>query len=228
MLWQEKDENKTYEVPDDIVDVAFRLLNSRSLPLEHAHALSSALHDALPWLGDENDAGVHLIHGAESGNGWMRPEDPENEVLYISRRTRLTLRLPKHRLDDAGQLVGQILDIDGYPVEIGEPSIKKLIVSGTVFSRYVVSDLEESEEDFIERQVRALRNIGIKPKKLLCGRTHTLKMPENDLFTRSVMIADLDNEDAIRLQEQGLGEGRKIGCGIFLAHKGIDAVKVED
>ena len=94
MFWQEKTPDKPYRVPDDIVDLAFRI-DCRCLPLEHAHALSVALHEALPWLEDESRAGIHLIHGAESGNGWMRPEDPQSEVLYVSRRTRMTLRLPK-------------------------------------------------------------------------------------------------------------------------------------
>jgi hypothetical protein len=38
------------------------------------------------------------------------------------------------------------------------------------------------------------------------------------------MIADLTSQDSITLQEQGLGEGRKIGCGLFVPHKDIKAV----
>jgi hypothetical protein len=28
----------------------------------------------------------------------------------------------------------------------------------------------------------------------------------------------------VRLQKQGIGESRNLGCGIFIPHKGIDAV----
>jgi len=72
VYWEEdKTKDAAFVVPDDVVDVAFRI-RARSLPLDHAHALSEALHAALPWLTEDPAAGVHLIHGAESGNGWYR------------------------------------------------------------------------------------------------------------------------------------------------------------
>lgn len=110
--------------------------------------MSHALHQALPWLGDDDRVGIHLIHGAESGNGWMRPEDPDNEVLLLSRRTKMTLRLPKDRLDEARQLTGVTLDIDGYPLEVSDSSVRKLSTSAILFARYVIANENESEQDF--------------------------------------------------------------------------------
>lgn len=227
MYWQENETRQTFRVPDDIVDLAFRIDCPR-LPLEHAYALSSALQDALPWLADEPRAGVHLIHGAESGNGWMRPEDPENEVLHLSRRTRMTLRLPKERVPDAQTLSGQSLDIAGYPLRVGEPSVKLLSASGTIFSRYVVDAQAAGEQAFTHRVAEQLQQAGIGVRKMMCGRTHVLKTPEADVLTRSVMIADLDKADSVRIQELGVGPHRKLGCGLFLAHKGIDPVITDD
>ena len=97
MFWQdESGDRQDFVVPDNIVDVLYAI-ECRCLPLDHAHALSQALLNALPWLPNEPQAGIHLIHVAESGNGWYRPEDPDNEVLVVSRRTRMALRLPKER-----------------------------------------------------------------------------------------------------------------------------------
>jgi hypothetical protein len=59
---------------------------------------------------------------------------------------------------------------------------------------------------------------------MLSGRGHTIRTPEGGIETRSLMIAELTVEDSVRLQQQGLGPGRKIGCGLFLPHKGIEAV----
>ena len=59
--------------PADIVDVVFAI-SGRSLPVDHAYALSQAIATALPWFADEPGAGLHTIHGAASGSGWMRPE----------------------------------------------------------------------------------------------------------------------------------------------------------
>lgn len=223
MFWQEGSEEKVFRVPDDIVDLNFRI-NCRCLPLEHAHALSRALHEALPWLENEARAGIHLIHGAESGNGWIRPEDPTNEVLYVSRRTRMTLRLPKERVEAAKELTGSVLDIDGYPVGVGEPNIKLLSDSTTLFARYVIDEYDEGEEAFTQRVAREIQEMGVSLRKLMCGRIHALQTPEEALTTRSVMVADLDREDSVRLQQEGVGPGRKIGCGLFIPHKGIAAV----
>ena len=38
------------------------------------------------------------------------------------------------------------------------------------------------------------------------------------------MIDGLSVEDSLRLQREGLGPGRMLGFGVFLPHKGIDAV----
>ena len=227
MYWQENESRQRFQVPDDIVDFAYRI-DCPTLPLEHAYALSRALHEALPWLADEERAGVHLIHGAESGNGWMRPQDPENELLHLSRRTRMTLRLPKERVPDAQALTGRTLDIDGYPLRVGEGSVKLLSASATIFSRYVVDEQAAGEQAFIHSVAEQLQQAGIKVRKMMCGRTHLLKTPDADILTRSIMVADLDKPDAVRIQELGVGPHRKLGCGLFLAHKGIDPVASVD
>jgi len=223
MYWQNKDDQREFRVPDDIQDVAFRI-RCPSLPLEHAHALSSALHEALPWLAGEERAGIHLIHGAESGNGWVRPEDPETELLHLPRRARMTLRLPKERIGDAQALIGKVLDIGGFPLEVGEATVKPLSPVSTVFARYVVDRNEAGEEAFVEAVAGEVRDMGIAVRKLMCGRVHRLRTPRGEILTRSVMLADLDKEEAIRLQQRGVGPERKLGCGLFLPHKGIAPV----
>ncbi|MCK5092780.1 MAG: type I-MYXAN CRISPR-associated protein Cas6/Cmx6 [Gammaproteobacteria bacterium] len=220
MVWQEE---KPFVAPDDIVDLSFRI-NCKCLPIEHAHTLSRALHEALPWLGKDDRVGIHLVHVAESGNGWMRPVDAENDLLLLSRRTRMTLRLPKDRLDEARQLKGVTLDIDGYSLEVSDSSVRELSISTTLFSRYIIADEEESEQVFTASVVSELGGMGIPVRKLLCGRTHTLNFPDRKVFTRSLMIADLEPEQSVKLQQVGLREGRKYGCGLFLPHKGIDPV----
>ncbi len=227
MFWEEeKDESTPYQVPDDVVDLVYHI-GCRSLPLDHAWTFSCAVKERLPWMDDEPQAGIHLIHGAESGNGWMRPEDPEHEVLHLSRRARMTLRMPKHRIADAQALTGAVLDIDGHPLEVGKSSIKLFSTQSTQFARYVVVPDgvdHEDEEAFLEQVAEQLRAIDIRVRKMLCGRTHRIRHPQGELFTRSLMLADLDVEEAVRLQQRGIGAHRTMGCGLFIPHKGIKAV----
>ena len=227
MFWEEeKDENTRYVVPEDVVDLVYQI-RCKCLPVDHAWAFSSALREALPWLDDEAQAGIHLIHGAESGNGWMRPEDGCDELLYLSRRSRMTLRLPKHRLDDARKLTGQNLDVSGHSLEVGESSVKPFSTLPTQFARYVVVPEGMGQDDeaaFMSHAVEQLRALDIRVRKLLCGRAHAIGHPEGALYTRSVMLADLEVEEAVAVQRHGIGPHRKMGCGLFIPHKGIKAV----
>lgn len=226
MFWEEE-EDKTlpYQAPDDIVDVLFAL-KCKTLPLDHAWALSEALQTQLPWIKDDEQLGIHQIHVAESANGWMRPDDSEGELLYPSRRTKLSLRLHKNRLTDIEALSGQTLSIDGHSLTIGSMKTKALINASVIFSRYVASDATESENDFLMRMSDDIFQLtSVKVKKMMCGKSHHIQTPSGALHTRHLMIADLDSEPSITIQQYGLGKHRKLGCGLFLAHKGIKSLK---
>ena len=222
MYWQENKDNERYTVPDDIVDVAYGI-RCRSLPVDHAYALSQAIQAALPWFAGEERAGVHTIHVAESGNGWMRPDDP-NALLHLSRRTKLVLRVPKSRIDDAGRLTGQTLDIQGNPLQVEQASVRALSDLTTLFARYIVTDGAD-ENVFLQEAVKRLGDMGIRPKKMLCGIERIILTPQRAIRTRSLMLADLTLPESVRLQQQGLGTERKLGCGLFIPHKDIREIQ---
>ena len=112
------------DAPADIVDAVFAI-DCRSLPVDHAFALSAAIQAALPWFADEPEAGLHTVHGAASGAGWKRPEG-EDALLQLSQRTKLVLRLPGSRLQDAAALTGRTLDVAGHPMRVGRLSPRAL------------------------------------------------------------------------------------------------------
>lgn len=223
MFWQEEDNDvERFVVPENVVDILFSI-DCKTLPVDHAHALSSAVKKALPWFDQEEQAGLHLIHVAESGNGWERPQG-EDEVLYLSRRTKLTLRVPQHRLEDAKGLTGQKLDVAGNELEVGKSTVRLLSISTTQYARYVaVTEQGQSEDAFIGELVNELRAAGLSFKKVLCGKETTFDTPDGPMVTRSLMVADLPIEDAVRLQEIGVGphEHKKMGFGLFIAHKAV-------
>ncbi|BAV33590.1 CRISPR-associated protein [Sulfuricaulis limicola] len=223
MFWQEAKENEHYIVPDDVVDLVFSI-QCRCLPVDHSYALSQAIAAALPWFADEAHAGLHTIHVAESGNGWMRPDDPK-ALLHLSRRTRLMLRLPRQRLADAGKLTGQTLDVGGHAMRVEKAVVKPLSAITTLFSRYIVAGEGLDEMAFLREVQALLADMGIKPKKMLCGIEHVIATPERKIHTRSLMLADLDVAESVRLQQRGLGPWRTLGCGLFLPHKDINEVR---
>lgn len=227
MFWQDDDKPKAYEVPDDVVDLVFDI-QCRELPVDHACDLSEAIRSHLPDMEQDSRWGVHTIHLAGSQNGWERPDPRLGQKLILSRRTKLTLRVPRERVHEVEEgLEGVELEVGGCALRVGKAKHKKLSTQGTVFARYVV--LEPGEEDdehgFLERIIGHLAERGIRVKKALCGKTAEVAGPEGPVLTRSIMIAGLGAEESVLLQQEGIGPLRHMGCGIVIPHKGIDAVK---
>lgn len=224
MFWVEDDAQDVNEEMDNVVDLVFTVAG-KTLPVDHAHVLSETIIEVLPWMADEPHSGIHLIHVAESGNGWERPDA---DFLYLSRRTKFTMRLPKERVEDAKQLLGQVISVDGHELEFSKAVVRPFNAMPTQFSRYVLGLDGESENDFLQRCADELNELGIPVRKMMAGKTHSFSLPEGERLTRTLLVADLSPEHALLLQKHGLGEGRKKGFGLFIPHKGITAVTSED
>jgi len=224
MLWQEDKKTEAYVVPDTVTDLSFKV-DCKMVPLDHAQELSDAILEILPWMAEEPQAGVHMIHGASTGNGWQRPEEDTNDgCIYLSRRSRMRIRMPKHRHEDAAALVGQTIRLGEHDLTFGDFQVKKFSPLSTLFSRYVIVGDNESEEAFVSRVSAEMKEMGINLRKALCGIGHRFNLAEGPVNTMSIMVADLDPEEAVTLQQQGIGEGQKMGFGLFIPHKGIKAV----
>jgi CRISPR-associated protein Cas6 len=229
MFWQDDDNPDRIRVPDDIVDLLFGI-DCRRIPVDHAYLLATALGRALPWIGDELGFGIHAVHVAGSQNGWERPEHGTDSYLAVSRRTKLILRVPKHRVSELlRDLPGARLDLGGEPLTVGAGKSRPLSTETTLFARYLALDLgatpTEDEAAFLAAAAHALAALRIRVRKAVCGRANPLETPDGPLQTRSLMVAGLTPEESIRLQQTGLGSHPLLGCGIFIPHKGIDSVK---
>jgi CRISPR-associated protein Cas6 len=226
MFWQDEKRPADFAVPDDVVDVVFSV-DCRELPVDHAHSLSTAIRRAAPWISEEAEIGVHTVHVAGSQNGWERPAHGTETRLLLSKRTKLTIRAPKHAVDRLSHdLCGAALDVDGCPLKIRDAHTRLLSKQGTLQARYVVAEsVDESDEAFLSRMARELGALGIRVRRALCGRTNLLMTPAGPIATRSLMLADLSPDESVLLQRRGLGPLRQMGCGIFIPHKGIDSVR---
>lgn len=156
MYWNEDKKREKYQIPDDVIDLSF-IVKCKCLPLEHMQALYESLSEVLPKLKGDKFAGIHPINGAESGNGWERSNDP-NELIYLSRRQKMTIRLSKEYLAEAENLVGQTINVAGYDIELGKASIKKLSDLPTTFCRSIMIDSRMDEDDFLQWAFNELRH----------------------------------------------------------------------
>ena len=203
---------------EEVVDAAFAI-ECRSLPVDHAYALSAAIQAALPWFADEPQAGLHTVHGAASGAGWKRPEGAD-ALLQLSRRAKLALRLPAHRAEEAAALVGCTLQVAGSPLRVEKMALRPLSRITTLFSRCVVLAADD-EAMFVSAATAELGALGIRAERMVCGRVTPVATPERTYQARSLMLAGLAPGQSLLLQRSGLGAGRKLGCGLFIPHKDI-------
>ena len=222
MFWHQDDEpGVEYQAPDDVFDLVFRLRGD-SLDIDHAFALAQALQSR---LGSDTCGriGVHGVRMAGSGNGWNRPERAD-AALPLSRRARLAIRVHRDDCDEVAGIKDRTLRIGEQDLVVGEHSIRKLSTIGTLHARAVCCEREQSEADFLSEVAAQLKRMDIKVSKMICGKSAEIRKGDDKLFTRALLVADLEPEESIALQRQGLGEGGLFGCGLFIPHKGIDPV----
>ena len=190
--------------------------------------LYESLSEVLPQLKDDKFAGIHPINGAESGNGWERSSDP-SQLIYLSRRQKMTIRISNDYLAEAEKLSGQTIIVAGHEVELGKTSIKKLSDLPTTFCRSIMIDSRMDEDEFLKWAYNDLKSLGIEVQKMMAGKERVVSLPDGgERITRSLMVAELKQAESVLLQQHGLGEGRILGCGIFLPQKDIKAVNSDD
>ena len=193
----------------DMIDVAFAL-EGHALPHEHRFALADALQAALPWLAAEPRAGVHRLNVVRGGGA----DD------LVSRRTRLTLRVPRERADAAGALAGLVMQLGAHRLRAGRAKARELLPHGTLYAELVATDSED-ESAFLADVQRQLAALAVRAQPI-CGRWQFAE--QGRLLGCSLMLTGLDTAQSLVLLQQGLGPHRRLGCGLFVPHRSAAAV----
>ncbi len=219
MFWQEDTKQAHFTLPQSIQEVSFKI-QSKILPMDHSFLLAQALIKQLPWLPTIN-AGIHDISVAD-GNGWSQNKAG---FYYPSKRSKLTLRITHEHLQDVQNLAGKTLDLGDYHIKVvkfmGEKPLSDMPV---LFAKQVACEHTMSEEDFLQRCFNQLSELGIHINKMMAGLERNIQTDASTIHTRSLMLADLKKDESILLQEQGLGDHRLLGCGLFIPQKGISTL----
>lgn len=199
------------EGADDAVDVAFPVAGI-TLPGDYAFALARAVVERLPWLESDPAAGIHPLRGAPTDYG----------VMLLPRRAKLMLRLRRNRVHDALTLGGQLLEIGGSTLEVGAGSVRELRPHGALYAHLVATGCDE-EEPFLAGVAERLGAIKAKCA-VICGRRRSVHAADRDIVGFGLMLHDLAPEHSLLLQCVGLGDERKLGCGILVPHRLAAAV----
>jgi len=193
----------------DMIDVAFAL-EGDALAHEHRFAMAEALERALPWLQAEPRAGVHRLNVVCGGGD----ED------FVSRRTRLMLRVPRSRADETCALAGTRLHVGGHSLRAGRPQRRELLPHGTLYAHLVAAEGTD-EAAFLAAVQCELDALGVRAQPV-CGRWQAAE--GGRIVGCSLMLTGLVPAQSLVVLQRGLGPHRRLGCGLFVPHRSAAAV----
>jgi CRISPR-associated protein Cas6 len=201
-MWQEDTKKRSAADHSEMVDLSFSV-DCKELPYDHAYELSSELIKLIPEIKNDTRNAIQTLHGPMSGNGWVRAD---GENIFLSKRAKLCLRVRKDDADKIRGIEGKKIKLFGNELSIGKSKIKSFLVVRDLFCRFVSCNEDHPEEDFLEEVQTELRACKVNINKALCGQSKRISFGNKTLYTRSLMIADLTKEEAVILQEEGVGE----------------------
>lgn len=156
-------------------------------------------------------------------------------MLAINSGSKLILRIAADRVADYLELCGKRLNIGNHSISVGIPSSRKLIPAVALWSRLVTIKGFTTPTEFLDAAHRQLHELKIGGRAHLVtrrspvsteGRTdnlarspfikRTLDIKGRNVVGFSLVVTELTAEESLRLQTQGIGGRRSMGCGIFV------------
>jgi len=207
------------------VDLLFPITGKSKLAADHSYSLYAALSNSsrIPGLHDAHDIGVFPIANLERlGDGRAR----------LGTHSRLRMRLPASQLSNVVHLAGQTLNVDGAQLRVGAPRVLPLqpasvLRSGLVLIKSAGNSgneltaerfLDAARRQLVEQQIGGQPGIPTHPTGPEAGQPirRVRRLKGHSLVGYPLLVDGLTADESIRLQVQGLGGKRKMGCGLFL------------
>lgn len=187
-----------------MVDLSFDL-GGGVLPADYRLALWNALLQHAPNLVTDERVGLLPLRTAEGEEG-----------LLLSKRAKMVVRLPLSLCEHAAALCDQRLEIEQGWLQLGRCKVRSIEPYPTLHAPVVASD--ENEVVFMDRVREQLVQMKVDAN-LICG------MRSEQPAGYSLVVHDLKPEASVRLQAQGLGGQRSLGCGVFVHYKLISGLE---
>jgi CRISPR-associated protein Cas6 len=201
------------------VDLNFRLTAEGTVPVDHGYPLYAALSRLLPALHQQNGIGVHPLRGRYPGN----------RQLILGADSCLAFRTPVELVGELLKLSGASIRLKAARLLIGVPQLSALVAEPVLRSRLVVikvagcSAAQLNEKTFrtaVEKQLSASDVSTAVTVEI--RRRRTLKIKEKIVVGYEVVLKDLTEEESLRVQKQGIGGRRHMGCGLFSTYRNGD------
>jgi CRISPR-associated protein Cas6 len=211
------------------IDLIFPVLGS-AVPRNHGYSLYAAISHVVPVVHRSEDIGVFPVGGTSAGDG----------TLLLNDRSALRIRVPAERLPELLPLASKALELDGHRLRLGVPHVSALIPAAVLSSALVLIKLAHkgdpanggivTPDAFLAAARRKLEEKGITGEpgfqRILTGprkdqpRRRVIRVKDQTHVGYAMIVQCLTAEESIKLQEEGLGGRRLMGCGLFLPTRG--------
>jgi CRISPR-associated protein Cas6 len=194
------------------VELSFGVIGE-TLPADHGYGLYGAIAHLCPKIHEQEGISISTISGEPDRQG----------KIYLSKSSRLRIRLP-YEVDIIAQilpLAGQTLKIGTHSIQLGIPQIFQLRPFDKLRSRIVTIKKFQEPEPFLEAVKRQMDTLAIQGNAFIPLNEEgqplrkAIKIKQYSVVGFGLVVTDLSDEDSIKLQTNGLGGKRRMGCGVF-------------
>ena len=196
------------------IEVKFKVIGKR-LPADHGYQLYSALSRFDKKIHEMKDIAIGGISGI--------PDSARN--LHLNNASKLRIRLDHSDLPAIIGLAGKEFQIGSEKIRLGLPVVGMLKPHRHLYSRLVTIKGFQEDDEFLASLQKQLDVLQIKQAPLLFQHKSgdknknirkTLRIKDKEIVGFPVLIANLNPDESLRLQQVGLGGRRKMGCGTFV------------
>ena len=221
-----------------VVDLLFPA-SGGPVPTDHGYLLFAALSGAVP--------GFHTLDSPLRFAPLAGVPGPAPGTLALPPNCKLRVRLPPDRIGEVLALAGRRLAVGGGTVRLGVPAVTPLVPAATLAARTVVvkpfagpkgtrpeppGKVAVEVGPFLEVVRRMLERAGVagelsvpfRPTNRRTGQPEpcrrVVRVRGKRMVGFAVTVAGLGAADSLKLQADGLGGRRRLGCGFFLPVRG--------
>lgn len=197
------------------VEVSFGI-SGETLPADHGYGLYSAISHLSPKLHQLEGVSIQTVTGIPDGQG----------EIYLTDKSQLRIRLLSDQVPLVYPLAGKQLTIGVHNIRLHPPEISMLQPVQRLRSRLVIIKKFQEPEPFLEAAKRQLNELEIQGTASIPinkqgeSDRKAIKIKRYSVVGFGLEVADLSDEDSIKLQVHGLGGKRRMGCGIFVSMEG--------
>lgn len=210
-----------------IVELSFPLRGT-PLPYDNGYRLYQAVVGVAPWVSEpaQVDLAIVPIQGTSHGG-----------FIHLTRVSRLRFRLNADDIEKLLPLSDRTLVVEAATLKLGRPAEFRLRTAPGLMSLFVAAEHYSHSDEFLAwvkeqfrvleiRAVPALRRKHGRDSGSLTGENrrsfdspfarHHRQIGDNSVIGWEVQVFGLTPEESVRLQEHGVGPGRRYGCGVFV------------